>query len=163
METVSFWREEMGSVNSFYVSHAHRKEARHCLTLQSHGSCHGLLSWCCCVTHTGAEITKPSTFHIYLNTEVSEFQIQLDLFCLWILSFAVITSLIHSKGEKEIHSIPNRASLAWPCIKHKWTTKLSINFYLKQIILLKNRDKIALMVWNSYSSILWHLLPDMLG
>lgn len=65
-------------------------------------------------------------------------------------------------GEKRF--IASQIELLWhDCIKRKRITKLSINFYLKQIILLKNRDKIALMVWNSYWSILWYLPPDMLG
>jgi hypothetical protein len=43
---------------------------------------------------------KLSKFGIYLNTEGSGFQIQLDLFSLSILSPAVITLLLNSKGEK---------------------------------------------------------------
>ena len=54
-------------------------------------------------------------FGIYLNTMCSEFQIQLDIFSLWILSPAIITSLLDSKGKKEIHSNSDRTSLAWPC------------------------------------------------
>lgn len=50
-------------------------------------------------------------FDIYLNAEGSELQIQLDLFSLWILSPAVITSLLNSKGEKEIQNTSNKACL----------------------------------------------------
>lgn len=62
--------------------------------------------------HAGAGRMQASQFEIYLNAEGSEFQIQLDLFSLWILSPAVITPLLDSKGEKEIHSTSNRACLA---------------------------------------------------
>lgn len=74
---------------------------------------------------------QASKFEICLNVEGSEFQIQLDLFSLWILSPAVTTSLLDSKGKKEIHSTSNRASLAWPYVKRKWIRKPSVNFYLK--------------------------------
>lgn len=62
--------------------------------------------------HSGTERMQASKFEIYLNAEGSEFQIQLDLFSLWILSPAVITLLPDSKGGKEIHSTSNKACLA---------------------------------------------------
>lgn len=54
---------------------------------------------------------QASKFGIYLNTEGSEYQIQLDLFSLWILSPAVITSLLDSKGEKKRFIAPQRELL----------------------------------------------------
>lgn len=44
---------------------------------------------------------QASKFGIDLNPVGSEFQIQLDLFSLWILSPAVITSLLDSKKKEE--------------------------------------------------------------
>lgn len=127
---VSFWREEMESGNFFYVRGMPTKRKWDTVTaLQSHGSCRGLLSWCRCVTHTGGwETTKPSIFDTYLNTEVSEFQIQLDLLCLWILSLAVITSLLHWKGEKK-RFIASQIELLWhDCISVNESQNWALTF-----------------------------------
>ena len=71
--------------------------------------------------HSGAGRMQASQFEIFLNAEGSEFQIQPDLFSLWILSPAVITSLLDSKGERR--STAPQTELVWHQVKMNWKTK----------------------------------------
>lgn len=71
--------------------------------------------------HYGAGRMQASQFKIFLNAEGSEFQIQPDLFSLWILSPAVITSLLDSKGERR--STAPQTELVWHQVKMNRKTK----------------------------------------
>lgn len=71
--------------------------------------------------HSGAGRMQASQFEIFLNAEGSEFQIQPDLFSLWILSPAVITSLLDSKGERR--STAPQTELVWHQVKMNQKTK----------------------------------------
>lgn len=71
--------------------------------------------------HSGAGRMQASQFEIFLNAEGSEFQIQPDLFSLWILSPAVITLLLDSKGERR--STAPQTELVWHQVKMNQKTK----------------------------------------
>lgn len=130
MEIVLFWRKNVEYVHFMYMSTCPQKG-----TQSTNSNNHMSLLMGCfpgIMCHVRWDWENASfQFGICLNTVGSEFQIQFDLFSLWIVSPAVITSLLDSKGKKEIHRNSNRTSLAGPCIQCKWIRKLSINFHLK--------------------------------